>query len=119
MAGKVRLPIEYWPCAVGSMLKCLQLQERERERREGRIDSHCRYSLSAIHVHSEYTAVLGYDSGKRQYILSVWLFSKAGQHVAGYTNFKPMVVSHAPTEDINRYHSKRLFVANNDVVGMH
>ena len=26
MAGNTSVPIEYWPCAVGSMLKCLQLQ---------------------------------------------------------------------------------------------
>ena len=35
MSGNVRLPIMYWPCPVGSMLKCLQLW-REREGEGGR-----------------------------------------------------------------------------------
>ena len=34
MAGNTSVPIEYWPCAVGSILKCLQLQG-ERGEREG------------------------------------------------------------------------------------
>ena len=35
MAGNTSVPIEYWPCAVGSMLKCLQLEgERGGERGE-------------------------------------------------------------------------------------
>ena len=32
MAGNVRVPIMYWPCSVGSMLKCLQLWLGGRER---------------------------------------------------------------------------------------